>query len=600
MSSTCFVLVRGGCVAQPYSTDTTPLLDPLRTTELHPPYYGVQALEHMSTTIAFDANGRGALLARAREKELELQAMYALLNAGAPINRLPVELLVEIFSHIQGMDLSRAFYWTDILRVCRHWFVAGSTAAKLWKNLKVTGSTNLLRTGLARSRGAEVTIEMMNLFTHPLPEAAPFVAPHLHRVRCLRLWKIPLDTIPALVQFMDNDMPALRCFFAHIDPQAAELIFDFSPARFPRLEELRVSRIHIFGDLSVFAQLRILSLTGCVRSTPMLKTATFLDALRRMENIEELVLSNIRVCDLGSASPFAGADSVVLSKLQKFGVTHTEGPLIKQLLSTITLPASATISLSAPLQGETLSGNTANINAFLPKDRRCLPILTTIVEAHIVMFSDVHSVEGYTTSPAPITNDGASLDFRLDVPDDGFGDDLNVGPEDVIEVLRDSPLEYVTIEVSSAVVSQVNWRDFFAANPTLRVLDLVISEDTLLVSFDVIFSALDPGDATAPAAHGAGADAGPSVDMVLCPKLRSLRLYGLSATPATLLDTVAASLENRRRMLGKPSEHALDDLVLGLVDHPDELAFQEQHLAFSERLAPLVGVLDFHTGEASW
>lgn len=591
---------------KPCSTDTTPLLDPLRTTQLHPPYYGAQALAHMPTATALHVHGRSALLARTREKELELQSMYALLNAGAPINQLPIELLVEIFTRIQEIDSPGDFDWTYILRVCRHWFVVGSTAGKLWKNLKVVSSTNLLRTGLARSRNAEVTIDMMGLSTHPLPDAAPFLAPHLHRLRGLRLYKVPSKIVPTLIRFMDGVMPALRHFFVYIDPQADELVLDFPPRRFPRLEELMVSRVYIFSDLSSFPQLRVLHFTGCFRSTPTLKTSTFLDALRRLEKVEELILSNVRVCDLGNASPFAGMDSVVLRKLQKLVVTNTEGPLIKQLLSAITIPSDATVSLSAPFQGETLAGNPGNINAFLPEDRRCLPVLTTIVEAHIVMYSGIHSIEGYITT-GPRSIDTAPLDLTLEISDDGLGGDLNVGPEDIIDVFCDSTLESITLEVSSAIASQVDWQDFFATNPTLRILDLSIMEDDLPFPMREIFSALDPGDTAAPATRSAGEDAGsgggedtgPSADRVLCPNLRSLRLYGMEATSATFLDTAATCLENRRQKLGKPGEHALDDLrlALGLADHLDEVTFEQERLAFSERLAPLVGALDFQAGD---
>lgn len=591
------------CVTEQRSTDTTPLLDPLRTTHLHPPYYGVRALENThKTTAMYALDGRSQLLAQVREKELELQSMYALLNAGAPINQLPIELLVEIFARFQNVDTS-SHYWTNVLRVCRHWFVVGSTAGKLWKNLRVRNSLNMLRTGLARSMAAEFSVYIFSTHTGLLPDVSSFLIPHLHRMRNLRLGRVSPTDGPALVKFMDSAMPTLHRLYACVDSNAHELALDFSLERFPRLEELEVSHMHVFGNLALFSQLRIVKITGCFCSAPKLKTATLLDALRRMENIEELSLSNLQVCDLGTSSPFTGMGNVALSKLQSLTI-DAKGPLVKQMLSGIAIPHDATVCINFPLAlwGETPAEEMTSLAAVLPEDRRSLPVLARIVEAHIVATSAEHRIIGYTTTPFPNTGGPAPLVLILELPDDVVGSDINIAPEDLVDVLCDSPLESVTIEISSSEVAQVDWRAFFTTNPTLRRLDLTVSECNLVVSADVIFSALDPGDVAIPTAEqdadpGAGGNTAPTgaPDSVLCPHLRSVHLYGLSATPDTLLDTVATCLENRRRKLGKPSEYALVDLVLGLVDHSDQLGFVEAKDAFTARIAPLVRLFNFHS-----
>lgn len=125
-------------------------LDPLRGARLRPPLYGLAPPDHLSMASSLLLHNKDARLqfrAILHERERELQALRVLLNSSAAINKLPQELLVAIFRELQIQHTD----WFDVLRVCRHWFVVGSTAATLWWTLWVSDSTNLLRMGLARS-----------------------------------------------------------------------------------------------------------------------------------------------------------------------------------------------------------------------------------------------------------------------------------------------------------------------------------------------------------------------------------------------------------------------------------------------------------------
>lgn len=102
------------------------LPDPLRFVGLQPPYYGMPALEDTSIPAALQGmDVRRSQRKRATSREQELLAIYALLNAGAPVYRIPVELLAEIFMLIQSGD--NPLLWLSVLGVCRHWFAIGST-----------------------------------------------------------------------------------------------------------------------------------------------------------------------------------------------------------------------------------------------------------------------------------------------------------------------------------------------------------------------------------------------------------------------------------------------------------------------------------------
>ena len=131
----------------------SPEPDVLRADSMQAPYYGLPPLDAASITNApVDSEQRASLLERRHGYELAICSTNALLNAGVPINRLPLELLVAIMTWAQVgyAEMGAPLEWLSLLLVCRYWFFVASSTPKLWYYLWAGPGLNFLRTGLAR------------------------------------------------------------------------------------------------------------------------------------------------------------------------------------------------------------------------------------------------------------------------------------------------------------------------------------------------------------------------------------------------------------------------------------------------------------------
>ncbi|OJT09178.1 hypothetical protein TRAPUB_14388 [Trametes pubescens] len=559
----------------------------------------------MAMATLLDKDVRAELAATVRAREQELQSMYAILNIGVPINQLPVELLVEVFTHLQQGDLE--LRWLDALRVCRHWFVVGSTAAKLWKNLNVSGSTNLLRTGLARSRAAELNISITP-YMNTLLEVTGLINPHLHRLRTLELGMIPPKDLPAFAIFMENAMPSLQSLQVSINRVSGlEVALDLSPTRFPRLRDVDCSGVQILRNSAIASQLHKVIISDCLGKNPQLQTSALLDAICNMRNTKELLMQHVYVYDVARALAVPAQNRVVLEQLEKVMI-YTDGPLLKAILSVIVIPPTAAVSFICPFAANTSEGNASSFYAVIPDDRRGLPILSQIIAVRVTAMDSEHTFEGFNDDfevcPSGVPCGAPQLELSIVMRSEEDVDfSIPIGLDDLVHVFCDTPLEHLTIDTTLVVAATSDWRTIFEAFPTLRTFSITVEQDDEISDVSLqLFSALDPGDIPAAAlARGASGErllGARILDAVPCPALRHLRIIGLGTPLNTdrLLDTAVTCLENRRRVLDRPGE-GIRELKLELDCHDDDAHFRRVQAAFETHLGPLVDVISYQTGD---
>ncbi|KAI0367101.1 hypothetical protein BV20DRAFT_981549 [Pilatotrama ljubarskyi] len=572
----------------PRNIDTTPLPDPLRAESFSGPYYGVEPLESLPLAKALDPEIRTKLQERARRHEQELRGLYAVLNAGCRINRLPVELLVEIFAHVQGAE--RAQNWLHILTVCRYWFVVVSTAPILWKNLKVQGTTNLLRTGLRRSKQAEINVEVSALCSVPFHDVLDILAPHAHRLRSLTLSGISQTGIAAVSLFLESyTFPALRYFEAHLDRRIMDmfdLAVSFPAERFPKVQEFDISRINIFASTSAFVQLRKLRVESCRGKNPELSTCMLVDAICALRNIEELELFETHVLDAGTAVISPREEKVTLSKLRR-ATFLTEAAVIKAILSGVIMPASANVSFAAPLMAEAPEGDAESLRDLLPEDRTCLPILSHIVTAHIVSSADRHTIHGKAAAAAASPSSSSSLQLSLDQYTMGLVDDAGweaIGLGDFTDILRNAPLQTVTIECTRDCFHQADWPAIISDHPKLLHLKVTVfydgEPDPILA--ELLFEGLNP--AFVGTIAGVRVDGDSAEHDVPCPALESVSLAGFSAPSDAQVQTIVAHLESRRKALGESAKQVLDTLSIQCIGHRDPEHYDERRAVVENAL----------------
>ncbi|KAI0367073.1 hypothetical protein BV20DRAFT_580718 [Pilatotrama ljubarskyi] len=554
----------------------------------------------MTSVIATRGDSVEELFASARDCVFQLQA-HALQNASATVSKLLDELLVEVFAHLQVVKDHLS--WHRVLLVCRRWFVVGSTAARLWRRLAVKSSTAPLYLGLVRSKAAEVDFETSDTMDGPIFLESLFIAaPHAYRLRTLLL-EIPSSCLPALADLVKDAMPALQDFQAYTEPPYStehrpNLLLDVSPQRFPKLQVLRVSGIHVFSHSALFSQLTAVQVTSYAGRQSELELNTLLEALRAARDIEEFRLYKVYVNDLQIARP---ADpcmaKVTLQKLYKISL-DTDALLIRHILATVNIPVTAEVCLRP-------DNSAKNLRAALPEDLSCLPVLSYVIDAEVTMTSHWRSLSGYPDEDVVLPaarkwpgarTTGIEWQFLVDQHDLEVDDLI----EDLLHIFSNARLKSLWICAEPESIDRViNWRSLFMAYPTLQELYFECPRPTLRdirhhvqleadysgrckLSARIIFEALDPGQACA------DEDSGERPGEVVCPHLEIMQIDGVDGRSSLeLLQTIVKCLRNRQVKLSTAdSLWRLKELVINAGNHGD--SYEEVKNAFERSLKQLV------------
>ncbi|KAI0643430.1 hypothetical protein C8Q79DRAFT_1012709 [Trametes meyenii] len=583
--------------------------DPVNASALCPPYHGMSLPEEVWAS--YQSVTRPISRGGTMEVEQERYASYARrVNAIAPINRLPIELLVKIFSHVQAFEDENTLKddshlnWTSVLRVCQYWFTVASTTPTLWRMLYVKEGTNLLRTGLARSGNMEfdvVTFPVNQcIHDHPLRKALDLVTPHTSRLQRLHLGHIPRERAVAFHDFLEHSFPMLCDLCALYGPErrsGTELQLDFPPERFPRLQRLDLRSIRCFDDPRIFAQLRFFHTIYAGSVTyPPLCADLFMTALNHMQNMEDLSIIATNVESAPHDISVTLRARAELPRLRTIKVDTPQMHVSQQVLSSLVVPVTAQATFSFHRFPSQANRGIRNV---LTEDRSALPVLSQLNTAFIRITPHGHFVDGYVAS---------SLDDNMSAEDqDGYGhirlaceprytdsiqeDTIAQDFLDCLDALRDAQLEELSIITTPEGTEQANWKALFTSHPTLRRICLYILDPTdgspNLLSF---FSALARGSLEDGDGHGEPQVLGGLTEArVLSPNLETIRIHGVRAGTTMFFQCIVACLENRRHKLGKP-DWKLKELSFFLMPHQDQvpLVDSEMEAACKEALAPVV------------
>ncbi|KAI0656058.1 hypothetical protein C8Q70DRAFT_1014320 [Cubamyces menziesii] len=527
-----------------------------------------------------------------REREEELRGLYALKNASTPINRLPVEILAEIFLHVAQHARISAPGWHRILCVCRHWFVVGATMPRLWTRILCAGCTNQLRTSLARSKSIPVDIELTSAtpsrgFT--ITEVIPIIAPHVHRLQSIRFGVVPSSDAPEVLAFLQNhSFPALQTLQALPRSNAGRLEVDLD--RFPRLCELRFANLDAFPSTAIMSQLTTLELTAYGEEGPSLAMDELLTALQSLSNIEDLTLTDVNVRN--TATPLLrGASKIELKKLRKIAITMDAVPM-KRILSEIAIPPSATVYLSPECVENLPPGSFYEL---LDHSTKSLPLLKKLTVVHICATSWEVSIKGSTalSDHSLFKTSHPRCPFELSVDPEPLTDEdrVTVDLDDALRAVESMPeVQVLDIHVSPEMSIGVHWADSLLALYKLQELTVTMSvePDSNAIgahSLELLFKELTElppfwKEFIAPE------------ESMICTDLRHLRLVGLWNRPVGVARRIAQCLRERRRVLGR--EVALEELTINLdyniMPYEDFLDFKR---VFEEAVGPLVGKLVF-------
>lgn len=247
-------------------------------------------------------------------------------NSTAFINKLPVDLLVDIMQDVMKYNRSQAarsswpFHCAvtiDLLMTCRHWYMVAIASPSLWTALYTAMPLPLLGAYLRRSRGADLSLNTSGSEDIDIPEAImQKLSPHFDRIT-------HMTTLGG--QFYLDDCTLTRLSSLHVieeEPTMMPRPLVCINKQFPRLTMLTVNSVErlrrntcvyiegvmpsltsltlgsiafdtwdsLFNMLRHCPALRCLVLANCVVHSPSAPPTRHPVALN---NLEELVLQNL-------------------------------------------------------------------------------------------------------------------------------------------------------------------------------------------------------------------------------------------------------------------------------------------------------------------
>ncbi|KAI0354556.1 hypothetical protein OH77DRAFT_511740 [Trametes cingulata] len=159
-------------------TRPTPSHHAFQVETWHHPYQGLDPIKDMSLSSAPAREDCQSLLANLPCLERASLSVKAVLNAGVPVNRLPDELLAEIFACLQGGINDP------------------TSTPKLWRLILGEASAAYICTCLVRSKATKLTIARGVVATISLTHFLQLIVPHIHRVGILLLSITALGDVP--------------------------------------------------------------------------------------------------------------------------------------------------------------------------------------------------------------------------------------------------------------------------------------------------------------------------------------------------------------------------------------------------------------------
>lgn len=462
--------------------------------------------------------------------DLELLALRALWNAGQLINKLPVELLVDILmtlSKPRGGEImngtSSSAQWYKAMAVCRHWRAIVVANPNFWHTIHTGQRSRWL--SLALSRAGQTNLRLSFQSTHLLVEILPLLLPERHRIERMEFTCTTASAVTDVHPLISAPLPSLEEFtMCSLGPSDAQT-FEYHPENFPALTNLKLTRVNLPWAAPLLSRLRTLDLRGCgVHPSPRCSMDEFLDALKCGDSLEELVLHDFISAACSRVSlPFdqTSRPLVTLPRIRKVEVADTPS-CISWFSSHVNLPVQGEVSLTGCIDSADLANGFSIAHAcILPQNLDVLTFLRSTTQAALTIVDSLYRI--VCTAPGPLC---VSLQLCartprvpwIHIPDDGL--------KQVSALLRAAPLSVLNLQCDFTRMTRSVLDAALDTFPRLHSLGIssgVFGPDPFSTRLcDSLCSSTQP------------AEGGGMGGSVRCPALGALRLHRVRGKTARL------------------------------------------------------------------
>ncbi|KAK0475274.1 hypothetical protein IW261DRAFT_1496739 [Armillaria novae-zelandiae] len=325
-------------------------------------------------------------------------------NSQQAINRIPPELLAQIFSMVQhhipgflplvyrGSNYHRGREWLLVIEVCRHWRGVAATFCTLWATIDndlrplafLKRSSESLLTVVFCLNKTRVDQHLLAKITEVLPRIREFHIDFHHKASLLESSSLLTNSAPNVV--------SLSLLLDHQTPMAGGLSSTLSKlfmGEMPKLKQLCLGYFTSWPE-NYFKNLTHLYLINQDKLTRP-STSEFLDFLGLSPHLEKLALINAGPTrSVSDDLPLVPIDRIVtLDHLTEIDMNTSNGiASITRLLSHLVLPG----QMNMFLWGQPLVHPQEELSTLLPSDVSYLQNVQNIQECRLVEFEDMRSV----------------------------------------------------------------------------------------------------------------------------------------------------------------------------------------------------------------
>ncbi|KAL1943500.1 hypothetical protein VTO73DRAFT_3945 [Trametes versicolor] len=413
-------------------------------------------------------------------------------RTGTPFDRLPNEILMEIFKDFWDLRLGSPWYSKPgslaalpLCSVSRRWREVALAVPQLWSYIHVKTPADIEWMTFARTRSRHHPITL----SVEIPDADTLAAVLRALEDCRGLicnlsisladdedgaWEDGIELAELTMGFLNAGMPALVTlavsipYWPELEPPEALLMLDASQV--PRLRELKVYRLQLSWMPDIFARLRKLCMGNC-RGDRSLPTSEFLDVLAIAQQLEDVSMEDGMPFHNHAAVPALDKldRPIAISNLRRLDI-HDDDEFIYALLQCVRLPIGIDVDFEVYVTGTWDDKLSGLLPMSIPDDPANVHFLGTTTSASISF-----PVDGYGKDYADLSCDNADAG-RLDITFAFFA--YEEPPfmrsqcilEDFRALFRRAPLRRLSITCDFVHIPHDLWVEVFRTFPSISEL----------------------------------------------------------------------------------------------------------------------------------